>query len=154
MYPWFFFYSLAVWWLREGECWTGSDTLKEDMKQKTSEQVSKWRLSGRALEEDRSCGGNKLLEGTWKPGTSGGMGHWQGTMERYCQEGPESLERWKGICNARNTAQGDGGERWARWEILRWPDSVQLRLQCSKVRTTSFVAPPNMRMSLFFGHDS
>ena len=44
------------------------------MKQKTSDQLQKRRWSGSALEEDRTCGGNILSGGTWKPGTSGRNG--------------------------------------------------------------------------------
>ena len=56
--------------LWEGEGWNGLDTSKGEVKLKTSEQLQKWRWRGSALEEDQSCDGKILSEGTWKPGKS------------------------------------------------------------------------------------
>ena len=69
----------------EGECWNGSGTLNEEMKQKTSEQLSKWRWRGSALEEDRSWGGKTLSKMTWKPGTSGRNGPLTGNDVKVCK---------------------------------------------------------------------
>ena len=56
--------------LWDGEGWNGLDTSKGEVKLKTSEQLQKWRWRGSALEEDQSCDGKILSEGTWKPGKS------------------------------------------------------------------------------------
>ena len=48
--------------------------LKEEIKQKTSEQLQKWRWRESVPEEYRIFGGKTLSEGAWKPGASGRNG--------------------------------------------------------------------------------
>ena len=52
---------------KAGMVWTRQ---KERWNWKTSEQLQKWRWRGSALEDDQSCDGKILSEGTWKPGKS------------------------------------------------------------------------------------
>ena len=76
----------------------GSGTSKEEMKLKTSEQLLKWRWSGSAIEEDRSCGGTIVRRD---------LKAWS-----IREEWATDRERWKGPCKTPYSAQGDGGERW------------------------------------------